>query len=367
MGKKKTFQEVKQFFREKGWALLSNEYVGADAKLLCKCPNGHTKYTTYHIFQQNKCKCAICAGNSKRTDKEIIELLSAENYILISVSPNRQIKYKCSAGHIGTISLHHFISGSRCRECVNDNKRLSIKEVRKKVEEKGWKLFNKNYENARQKLDCVCDMGHKISMPYYSIINHGCGICHGNKLIPFEKIEECIISCGYNIIGGKSSYKNTQSNLELICPNGHLYKVSANNFRSGYRCPKCKPGRISKVSQNWLGLIGILEKYREKYININGSRMFVDGIDEKKKIIYEFFGDYWHGHPTRLGINGSNNTSFLELYENTIHRLLKVLEKYSVMCIWEYEFNRNIKPHFFNRRKSINFYDIDNEFKEGIV
>lgn len=362
MGKKKTIQEVKNLFNKKGWQLLSDEYVNADSKLLCKCPNGHIKYTTYHLFQQNGCKCARCYGNYKKTREDIKNILSAEGYELLDVMPKRKIKYQCPNGHIKTVLLRHFIEGNRCAECVYDNKRIGIKHIEKMCQEKNWKLLTNNYINVKQKFSCICNNGHIIEKTYQTI-QHDCPVCYGNNLKSFEEVEKFILSKGYKIIGGK--YKNSKSVLKLLCPNDHIYKISVNGFRQGYRCTRCKSGRISEISQQWLNNMGVNE--REIYLNIKGDKFFVDGIDYNTNTIYEFFGDYWHGHPTRNGTNQTNKEKFVVLYDNTISRIVKLIDNYNVCCIWEYEFKRDFNPHHFYKGSSISAQKVNTMFKEKIL
>jgi len=364
VGKKKTIYDVRKMFASKGWELISDKYVRADGKLLCRCPNDHIKTTTYHIFQQNKCKCSRCAGNYKKTALEIKNLLGVEGYIFISIEEHRKIKYMCSNGHINTVSLHHFIGGTRCKECVINNKKLKLTDVKKTIKDKGWQLLSTNYKNAREKLHCICEKGHEIFVPYYSIkFGVGCGICFGNKKKSLKDVEEYVEHHGYEVLENKE-YENSKSKLHLLCPNKHIYVVSVNNFKRGYRCIKCKPGRVSKISQKWLNLMKVPDLNREQYVNIDNHKMFVDGINKKTATVYEFLGDFWHGHPTKIGENQVVKKSFKSLYITTILRLSLLLKKYNLVCVWEYEFKNDLGFHYLEKGTKPEI--IDKLFKENI-
>ena len=69
----------------------------------------------------------------------------------------------------------------------------------------------------------------------------------------------------------------------------------------------------------------------------------VDGFCDKKNIVFEFHGDFWHGNPKIFNYNEINKVSkkkFGELYNKTIERNLQIIEKgYNLIYIWEYDWN----------------------------
>ena len=80
----------------------------------------------------------------------------------------------------------------------------------------------------------------------------------------------------------------------------------------------------------------ILRQYK-----IPGTKYLVDGFDQKTNTVYEFLGDFWHGHPKfpRDRINEINHHTMEYLYDCTFQRLdhLKTLG-YNVKYIWESDF-----------------------------
>ena len=74
---------------------------------------------------------------------------------------------------------------------------------------------------------------------------------------------------------------------------------------------------------------------------IPGTRYLVDGFDKETNTVYEFLGDFWHGHPKfpRDRINEINHCTMEYLYNCTFQRLdhLKTLG-YNVKYIWESDF-----------------------------
>ena len=78
-------------------------------------------------------------------------------------------------------------------------------------------------------------------------------------------------------------------------------------------------------------------------MNLNGKQFKVDGVDLENKIVYEFLGEYWHGHPneverTKSTVNKRCKKSFEQLFNETEQRfnILK-LHNYKIVYRWSKE------------------------------
>ena len=81
MSKKRTYQEVYDYFKSKGCELLSTEYINAHQKLEYKCPNGHIHEMTWNNFQRGK-GCPKCRDEKLREQRrhdESIVIKAFEN------------------------------------------------------------------------------------------------------------------------------------------------------------------------------------------------------------------------------------------------------------------------------------------------
>lgn len=66
----------------------------------------------------------------------------------------------------------------------------------------------------------------------------------------------------------------------------------------------------------------------------------VDGYCTANNTVYEFYGHYYHGHPTRQG-RGIGGKSYRELYEKTMDREELIRnEGYTVVSIWEEDYDK---------------------------
>lgn len=76
---RKPFDEVKKAFTDRGYELLSTEYINCDTHLEYRCPKGHLGKITLHDFSSGK-GCAKCSqSRSEKLTREIFErIMSVE-------------------------------------------------------------------------------------------------------------------------------------------------------------------------------------------------------------------------------------------------------------------------------------------------
>ena len=74
MGKKYTIEEVKNFFKAKGYTLLSSEYSNNREKLEVICPNGHKWKVSFFDFKVRNVRCPYCKGNYNNIDEKLKEV-----------------------------------------------------------------------------------------------------------------------------------------------------------------------------------------------------------------------------------------------------------------------------------------------------
>lgn len=103
-------------------------------------------------------------------------------------------------------------------------------------------------------------------------------------------------------------------------------------------CPKCS-GSISKGEKEWLDWLGVKERNGILFIGKKSIRP--DGIDRGNKILYDYYGSYWHGNPEIYDPNDVNKNAkktFGKLYKDTLKReqLIKSAG-YKLITIWDTE------------------------------
>ena len=79
--------------------------------------------------------------------------------------------------------------------------------------------------------------------------------------------------------------------------------------------------------------------YRQVVITIGNKRFKVDGYNSYTNTVYEFWGDYWHGNPTKYDqakFNGVAKKTFGELLQRTNEKRAAILSAgYNLVEIWE--------------------------------
>ena len=101
----------------------------------------------------------------------------------------------------------------------------------------------------------------------------------------------------------------------------------------------------------WLQSLGVTAT-QHTIILPNNKRAVVDGFDASTTTVYEFLGDFWHGHPswwTKFnGINDRNGVRFEELFEQTEKRLQQLYSLgYNIIYVWETDINAGITQRYF--------------------
>lgn len=173
----------------------------------------------------------------------------------------------------------------------------------------------------------------------------GCNKCNSigkGKLSREEFISKSVLIHGYKYNYEKTIYERSNCKVKIECHKHGLFEMTPNSHLMGRGCPSCN--RNGSILENkWLDSYKIKKKNRQVKI----FNFFVDGIDEKTKTIYEFYGDFWHGNLNKYDendINPVNGLTFGQLYEKTIERE-KYLESigYTIVSIWESDFKKIIK------------------------
>lgn len=188
-----TFDEVKSYIESFGYKLLSDEYVNSTKKIEVMCDKGHKYKTTYAVFKSGH-RCKVCS-NKKSSEKRkldfkyIKEYVESFNYKLISTkykNSGELLDMICDKGHECKISWDNFKYGRRCVECRNEATaercKHSYKYVKSYIEDCGYSLLSKDYQNENTYLTIKCEKGHIFKRHFASFkVTHRCPICGMSK------------------------------------------------------------------------------------------------------------------------------------------------------------------------------------------
>lgn len=224
-----------------------------------------------------------------------------------------KIKIICSNHGEFLLHMHSHVSGVGCPTCRHET----------------TKAFSRRLIPREIRIQPTIDANRKRQTPL-SVIERRCQENHGNKF-------------KYNW----ADYLNHPGKIKVICEkHGETTQLVKEHLKSKYGCPSCAKYATSIGEKLWISRFDITDtQYR---IITDKSFVKVDGYDSKTNTIYEYLGNYWHGHPTanssRLsGINGNNKMLFTELFRLTEDRfrLLKSLG-YNILYVWENDITHHL-------------------------
>jgi len=224
----------------------------------------------------------------------------------------------------------------------------------KKIHNNFYDYSKTEYFRDRGKIDIICHIhGVFTQVPRDHLSGHGCSDCakikQGNTSRRVNR--EIFIKNAKKVHGNKFDYKSlvwkdSDVPVEIICKKcGPFFIIPHNHTTLKRGCITC--GRRMRIMQNsWLDYLKIPNdrNHREVTIKLNNTNYYVDGFDPINKVVYEFYGDYWHGNPKKFkpkSINRNNGLTFGFLYKNTKKRE-KIFKKanYKIISIWETNWNK---------------------------
>jgi len=196
-----------------------------------------------------------------------------EGYTLVDsvyINSTTKLNYICPNEHRHSITWNKWKSGRRCFYCAGQVS-PDIEYIRDLFLKEGYILLSKIYVNNRTKIECLCPNGHKIGVSWSNWLKgRRCGICFGNNKPSIHSITLSFVSKGYKLLS--YNYKNSQTKLDYICPNGNTHSIKYGHWQQGHGCPcyKCQEQRHIKHSltvsnhfhPNWKGGISF-EPYCE--------------------------------------------------------------------------------------------------------
>ena len=186
--------------------------------------------------------------------EEVKEKIEKEGYKLLSNAyKNNQTKLllRCPFGHEFKMRYANFQQGQRCPYCQKCVK-LTYEEVKEYIESFRYKLLSKEYINNLEKLDIMCPEGHEFKM-CYSNFQQGrrCTKCKGHYNYNYNEVKIYIESFGYKLLS--TEYKNNHTKLDIMCENGHIFKMDYGHFKNrGQRCTICNISKGERRIMDWL-------------------------------------------------------------------------------------------------------------------
>ncbi len=205
------------------------------------------------------------------------------------------------------------------------------------------------YGNIETKVVIVCPVHGKFQQTPYKHVNlgQGCGKCKGDRISKTKRfnIEQVVDRANevheFKYDYSKSEYKNMHTKTTILCKiHGEFWQNFNNHIFGKCGCPACGTGRnISESCSKWLDGLGILKEHREKIIRLSDSLYYkVDAYVPSTNIVYEYFGNFWHGNKDiydQKEINPKVGVSYGSLYKKTMKKISDLKKYgYEVVFVW---------------------------------
>jgi hypothetical protein len=229
-------------------------------------------------------------------------------------------------------------------------KKLTTEEFIVKAQNLHGQLYDYSkvdYKYSIEKIEIICRKhGSFFQKPNGHLNGWGCRKC-GRDIVAkkFARTKEEFIAQSKKIHGDLYNYDlveyvNDSTKVEIVCSiHGSFWMNGTNHISGKQGCRPCNMGKSFKCSK-WLNDIGVPQKIREKKVVFSdGSWIIADAYDIKKSIIYEYWGDYWHGNPTVYDPkywNPNTKSSMGELFEKTLIKRNKIISNgFHLIEKWE--------------------------------
>lgn len=215
-GERATIESIKEEFKNSDCILISTIY-DPKKNIEYTCKEGHKCLTTLRKWRLSQYKCNTCKHKNIKNKRKIkyseikeefeknkyILLLTEEEYNKLDIKSTTKIKFKCNNDHENETTYRYIKCDKLCSMCTG-NKKLTIEEVRKKFEERGYTLLSDTYINARSPLEFICPNNHKNKIIYdiFSSRDGNCSLCN-IKSYGEEKISKYLEKINYNFIREK--------------------------------------------------------------------------------------------------------------------------------------------------------------------
>lgn len=230
----KQYDILQEMLEKRGFAMLDDHYVNANAKINIECEQGHQyEATSVNIKRAIPCpKCKLESGPKGRLNKIVRE---RQGKLLTGYMTSKtKVKIECSEGHIWEMLPDSIEKGGWCPECKKD---IVKEKLLDHVTSRGGKIIREG-RLSKDEYTFECQKGHRWEALRRVILKgHWCPRCAmcdpGDAALRFR---ENIENRGGIVLG---TYINNRTKVLVRCMNQHEYLASPINVYQGNNCRQC--------------------------------------------------------------------------------------------------------------------------------
>ena len=315
---------------------------------------GHTDTLSVWRLMYGTSTCRKCqpANLTKWVVQERRRQLFPGDRVLEFTDGRSPVLYECAAGHRWYASAR---ARHKCKKCSDLGRRITFEQYLGYLRNTTTICLSKRVSpfelgSSELRFRCsVCSHMWKTSADSARQYKFSCPSCakqrfkSNTKEKYAKRLKRVLESKGNTIQLGE--YTGALSRVDVICKIcGHAWSPRAGSLlHSG--CPICTSNH-SAPSIRWLDECQKLLRLRIQHaenlgeFKIPGTRYRADGYNRRFNLVFEFLGDYWHGHKSAIA-GGAERTGFLKQRRaKTLERFNKLLSLgYAIAYIWEVDYN----------------------------
>lgn len=212
-----------------------------------------------------------------RSQFEAIGYHLLEDYVKSKIP----VKFRCSNGHEHQMTTGSLRQGTRCAYC--SKKKVDKNHVRKEFASVGFEMLE-DYKNSYALIPFRCSNGHVHSISWHNFRSGWrCAYC-SKTIVVHQQVSDAFFDVGYTLL---SVYESSRSKLEFVCDKGHRHTTNWGDFQSGVRCGVCAftkhnlaeiqvgeiQRRITSVLASHLKRSGSARRWRDIYTADDISRV----------------------------------------------------------------------------------------------
>lgn len=169
---------IKAEFEKEDYKLLIEKYINSKQKLGYICPKGHKHNISWNNWKTGY-RCPYCA-NQLVCDDNCLKTLFPELAKELHPTKNgdltadkilpgskKEVWWICNKGHVWQSNPNNRVNGSGCPYCYGHIK-FTMEYVRSEFAKEGHRLLTIEYKNCEQRLEYICNKGHKTKMSFYN-------------------------------------------------------------------------------------------------------------------------------------------------------------------------------------------------------
>ena len=248
-----------------------------------------------------------------------------------------------------SLSIHE--AGNGCPKCSGRHRWSTDEFIANSQEMHGDKYTYENtkYIGANDLITITCKIhGDFTTQPARHVQRgDGCPDCSTRKHLTQEDfLQRATERFGDRYDYSLVEFVNVATPVKIICAaHGVFEQPPTYHLNNAIGCGQCSYN-VSTKETKWLDTFDMsVNAKRNTRIDLDGRKRSVDAFDPDTNTVYEFWGDWWHGHPDFFDpsdVHPKTKTTYGELYQKTLEKRQAILNNgYTLVEIWEHEFEQS--------------------------